>query len=54
MRPNDKFKSLMESYAKVTQSDLRQLKFVFDGEILDPDETPESLDFEDGEIVDVF
>jgi hypothetical protein len=54
MRPTDKFQVLMESYAKATQTDLRQIKFFFDGERLDPEETPESLDFEDGEIVDVY
>jgi hypothetical protein len=54
MRPTDKFQVLMESYAKVTQTDLRQVKFFLDREHLDPQETPESLNFEDGEIVDVY
>ena len=54
MRPTDKFRVLMESYATMNKTGSNQFKFFFDGEQLDPEKSPEDMDFEDGECIDVF
>ena len=54
IRPSDPFSKLMQSYADLEKSNLRGFKFIFDGEVLDPQTTPEQLEFEGGECIDVF
>ena len=54
MRPTDKFRVLMEQYATMNKTGSNQFKFFFDGEQLDPEKSPEDMDFEDGECIDVF
>lgn len=54
IRPTDKMKVLMEKYAEETGKQLSNLKFIFDGDKLDPMETPESLELEGGECIDIF
>ncbi|XP_043232800.1 uncharacterized protein CG4449-like [Amphibalanus amphitrite] len=44
---------LMERYARQKGAELAKLRFRFDGEALDPSDTPETLDLEGGECVDV-
>ena len=43
----------MAEYAKQKQVEVSSLRFMFDGERLDPRETGEGLDLEGGECVDV-
>ena len=47
-------KSLMEAYARKKNLILTNLKFKLDGEILDPNDTPQMLDLEGGECIDVY
>jgi len=47
------FRSAMASFAEKRQVTVAQCKFIFDGEDLRPMDTPEGLDLEGGEIVDV-
>jgi hypothetical protein len=44
----------MDLYAAATKTNTKQLKFHWDGEEIDPEATPEDLDFENGECIDVF
>lgn len=53
IRPEDQMKVLMQKYADATGTDLSKLVFNFDGEQLSPDDTPEMLDLEGGECIDV-
>jgi len=53
IKPMDNMKFVMEEYAKKSGISLDTLKFTFDGEELDPEETAESLDLEGGECIDV-
>lgn len=53
IRPQDPMKVLMQKYADATSNDISQLVFNFDGEQLSPDDTPEVLDLEGGECIDV-
>lgn len=50
----EKFSVVMKQYAERRGVALKSLKFVFDGEIVNPDETPEDLDLEGEECIDVF
>lgn len=50
----DKMSVLMHKYAKEKNVNLEKLKFLFDGEILDPNETPVDLDLDGGECIDVY
>lgn len=45
---------VMKKYAGVKGVDVDSLRFVFDGEDLNPNETPEDLDLEGGECIDVY
>lgn len=53
IRPQDQMRVLMQKYADATSNDLSKLVFNFDGEQLSPDDTPEMLDLEGGECIDV-
>lgn len=53
IKPMDNMKFVMEEYAKKSGLSLDTLKFTFDGEDLDPEETAESLELEGGECIDV-
>ncbi|KAL8283470.1 hypothetical protein RQP46_005573 [Phenoliferia psychrophenolica] len=48
------FRKIMNAYAKQMGVDLGTYKFQLDGERIKDDDTPESLDMEDGEVVDAF
>lgn len=50
----EKMSILMHKYAEEKQINLKQLQFMFDGEILSPRSTPKSLDMEGGECIDVY
>ena len=43
----------MTEFAASKEIELEKLKFSFDGEKLDPESTPEDLDMEDGDCIDV-
>jgi hypothetical protein len=49
----EKFSALMESYCQMMKLELKNLKFYFDGELLNADSTPEEMGFEDEECIDV-
>lgn len=49
----DKFQKLFDGYCKKLGIQPNTIKFVFDGETLDLDSTPEDEDMEDGDIIDV-
>ena len=53
VRPKDKMSVVMNAFAKAKKVKVKDLKFIFDGEELGPDETPESLELEGGECIDV-
>lgn len=50
----DKMIELMHRYAEEKHVKLENLRFSFDGEKLDPGDTPETLDLEGNECIDVF
>jgi len=54
IRAEDPMSVLMEKYAAKTNCDLNSLTFKFDGDLLQPDDTPTSLDLEGGECIDVY
>ena len=54
VRPTDPFSKMFRTYADSEKLDLRRVKFFFDGEVLEPGSTPEELDFEGGECIDVY
>ncbi|KAK4324043.1 hypothetical protein Pmani_005292 [Petrolisthes manimaculis] len=51
---SDKMKILMHRYAELKDAKLEDLKFFFDGERLNPNDTPSSLDLDGGECIDVY
>ncbi|XP_063611061.1 DNA repair protein Rad60-like [Penaeus indicus] len=50
----DKMQLLMEKYAKEKKVDVSTLRFHFDGEKLDPSDTPDNLDLDGDECIDVY
>ena len=50
----EKFSVVMRQYAEQRGVALKDLKFIFDGEVVSPNETPEDLDLEGDECIDVF
>jgi len=48
-----KFESIMGRFAQKKNLSISQCKFIFDGETLNPNNTPEGLDLEGDEIIDV-
>lgn len=50
----DKMIVLMHKYADEKKVSLEKLKFYFDGEVLDPKETPVNLDLDGDECIDVY
>ena len=53
LRPADPMTVLFEKYAEATSTSLNKMTFKFDGEIIEEDDTPTSLDLEGGECIDV-
>ncbi|XP_066966878.1 uncharacterized protein [Macrobrachium rosenbergii] len=54
IRPDAKMKELMHRYAEEKNIPVEELRFSFDGETLNPNDTPKSLDLEGNECVDVY
>ncbi|XP_045601228.2 NFATC2-interacting protein [Procambarus clarkii] len=50
----DKMIVMMHRYADEKNINIDKLKFLFDGEILNPSDTPQSLDLDGGECIDVY
>ncbi|XP_042888965.1 hepatoma-derived growth factor-related protein 2-like [Penaeus japonicus] len=50
----DKMQVLMQRYAEEKKVDLSALRFHFDGEKLDPSDTPDNLDLDGDECIDVY
>lgn len=54
LRPTDPMTVLFQKYAEATSTPLEKiLKFKFDGDVIEEDDTPLSLDLEGGECIDV-
>ena len=53
IRKEDPMKVLMEKYAEQAKKAASTLRFLFDGERLQKDDTPVELDLEGGECIDV-
>ena len=49
----DKMETVMEKFCQESELERAQVKFFFDGELLNPDETAEDLELEGGECIDV-
>ena len=47
-------KLLMDSYARIKNLKLSSLVFEFDGDLLNAMETPQTLELEGGECIDVY
>ena len=54
IRKEDPMRVLMEKYAEQSKIELSRLSFQFDGEALQPDDTPIDLDLDGGECIDVY
>ncbi|KAH6802074.1 bidirectional amino acid transporter 1 [Perilla frutescens var. frutescens] len=50
---DDKFERLFKSYADKTKLDVKNLVFCFDGDKINPAQTPDSLGMEDDDIIEV-
>ena len=48
------FRKLMDAYANRTGAGLNTLRFLFDGQRMNEDQTPASLDMEDQDSIDVM
>ncbi|KAI0127480.1 hypothetical protein BJ170DRAFT_722681 [Xylariales sp. AK1849] len=55
IRRTDTFKVFMENFASALKKDVTNLRFVtFDGQRIVDDDTPESLELEDDDLIDVL
>jgi small ubiquitin-related modifier len=54
VKPTTKFGKLMNAYAKQQSKNVDTFRFFFDGHRIVAGDTPESLEIEDGNLVDVF
>ena len=54
IRPEEPMSVLMQKYADAASLDISKLVFRFDGDNLEDDDTPASLDLEGGECIDVY
>ena len=54
IRPEEPMSILMQKYADAASLDITKLVFRFDGDNLEDDDTPASLDLEGGECIDVY
>ena len=54
IRPEEPMSVLMQKYADSVGANVENLLFRFDGDVLESDDTPASLDLEGGECIDVF
>ena len=53
MLQDEKFQKLFKAYAKKVQLNPSNLTFVFDGEKINPECTPQDLDLEDEDMIEV-
>ena len=53
LRPTDPMMVLFEKYSEATSISVDKLTFKFDGDTIENDDTPKSLDLEGGECIDV-
>lgn len=53
MGKDEPLREIMQEYASKNSTDLKHLTFLFDGENLDPESTPKSLDLDNGDCIDV-
>lgn len=50
---DDKFERLFKLYADKSKVDVKNLVFCFDGDKINPAATPDSLDMEDNDMIEV-
>lgn len=50
---DDKFERLFKMYADRTKLDVKRLVFSFDGDKVNPSQTPETLGMEENDIIEV-
>ena len=53
-RSSDPLGRLMDAYCQIEDAHMDDVRFVFDGEPLDPESTPEDLEMDDRDVVEVF
>lgn len=53
MMQDDKFERLFKLYAEKSKVDVKNLVFCFDGDKINPGETPDSLEMEDNDMIEV-
>ncbi|KZO97266.1 small ubiquitin-related modifier [Calocera viscosa TUFC12733] len=54
IKKNTKMSKLKGAYAQRVGKDVQTIRFLYDGERLGEDETPSSLDMQDGDTIDVM
>ena len=52
-RMDTRLERLMTAYCNRQGVDMALIRFLFDGEMIRPDQTPEALEMEDGDVIDV-
>ena len=52
LKSGERFEVLMSSYASKMGTEVGKIRFQFDGELLNPFDTPQDLDLEGGECID--
>ncbi|CAD7695746.1 unnamed protein product [Ostreobium quekettii] len=52
VRKTTKFDKIMKAYCDKKSFQLNQLRFLYDGERLKPDQSPEEVEMEDGDVID--
>lgn len=53
MDKKEKMKSIMLQGAEELKKSIDELKFHFDGDLINPSDTPEDLDLEGGEVIEI-
>ncbi|CAG8443645.1 9693_t:CDS:2 [Ambispora gerdemannii] len=54
IKRSTQLKKLMEAYCERQGKNINQLRFLYDGERIQPSQTPHELDMEDGDAIDVM
>lgn len=52
VRKTTKFEKIMQAYCQKKCHQMNQLRFLYDGERVKPDQSPQDVDMEDGDIID--
>ncbi|CAD7698347.1 unnamed protein product [Ostreobium quekettii] len=52
VRKTTKFEKIMKAYCEKKSLQMNQLRFLYDGERVKPDQSPEEVEMEDGDVID--